>query len=246
MSLYVAELRDFYAKPLGHLVHRLIGSRIRAWWPDVHGESVYGLGYAAPFLDVYRHECARLGALMPARQGVLAWPSDGNYQSLLVHENQLPLPDASVDRLLLVHCLEMSESTHELLREVWRVLTPQGRLLVVAPNRRGIWARFDTTPFGHGRPYSRGQLRRLLTDALFTPINWEHALFVPPANLPMLLQSAMAWERLGAKFWPAFSGAIMVEAQKEIYAPIGGEKARQPAKAVIPISAIPFIGPKGP
>jgi alpha-ketoglutarate-dependent 2,4-dichlorophenoxyacetate dioxygenase len=49
---------------------------------------------------------------------------------------------------------------------------PEGRLLLIVPNRRGIWARLDSTPFGHGRPYSRGQLERLLGDALFTPLEW--------------------------------------------------------------------------
>src|SRR5947207_8712583 len=53
----------------------------------------------------------------------------------------LPLGDAAVDRVLLVHALEMSRDAEALLREAWRVLAPGGRLLAVIPNRRGIWAR---------------------------------------------------------------------------------------------------------
>ena len=41
-----------------------------------------------------------------------------------------------------------------------------GRLLIVVPNRRGVWARSDTTPFGHGRPYSRSQITHLLARGL--------------------------------------------------------------------------------
>ena len=104
----------------------------------------------------------------------------------------LPLADASVDRLLGVHCLEASERVGPLLREMWRVLTPEGRLLLIVPNRRGIWARLDTTPFGHGRPYSRGQLERLLTDALFTPLEWTSALFMPPLDRQWLVRWATA------------------------------------------------------
>ncbi len=128
----------------------------------------------------------------------------------------LPLADASVDRLLAVHCLESSESVRPLLREIWRVLTPEGRLLLVVPNRRGIWARLDTTPFGHGRPYSRGQLERLLTDALFTPLEWASALHMPPIDRQWLVRWATAFERVGARLWPHFAGVIIVEASKEL------------------------------
>ena len=170
MSLDVIELRDFYARPLGSIVRRLLTRRIRARWRSVHGRQVMGLGFAVPYIGAFRGEATRLGALMPANQGALVWPAAGNGHTVMVEEAMLPLPDACVDRLLAVHCLEASERTGALLREMWRVLTPEGRLLLVVPNRRGVWARLDTTPFGHGRPYSRGQLERLLTDALFTPL----------------------------------------------------------------------------
>ena len=98
----------------------------------------------------------------------------------------------------------------------------RGRLVAVVPNRRGLWSRSDTTPFGQGRPYSRGQLERLLSDALFTPLEWSAALYLPPIDRPLLLNSAMAIERMGARLWPAFAGVILVEARKEMMAPAGG------------------------
>ena len=59
-----------------------------------------GLGYAVPYLGMFRGEAARLGALMPASQGAVAWPASGNGHTVMVEEAMLPLPDASVDRLL--------------------------------------------------------------------------------------------------------------------------------------------------
>ena len=82
----------------------------------------------------------------------------------LTDEFALPLADAAVDRVLLVHALEMSHEADALLREVWRVLASGGRLLAVVPNRRGLWARMDTTPFGHGRPCSRSQIVQVLRE----------------------------------------------------------------------------------
>src|SRR6202008_3697705 len=101
-------------------------------------------------------------AFMPAAQGVVKWPSESPALPALVDELELPLTDAGVDRVLLVHALEMAQDAGALLREVWRVLAAGGRLLAVVPNRRGVWARTDATPFGHGRPYSRGQITNLL------------------------------------------------------------------------------------
>ena len=195
----VVGLRDFYNRPLGGVVRRLLTSRIRARWRSVEGAELMGLGFAVPYIGIFRGEASRLGALMPAGQGALAWPPNGKGHVVMVEEAMLPLADASVDRLLAVHCLETSESVRALLREIWRVLTPEGRLLLVVPNRRGIWARLDTTPFGHGRPYSRGQLERLLTDALFTPQEWVSALYMPPIDRQWLVRWSTAFERVGAR-----------------------------------------------
>jgi SAM-dependent methyltransferase len=221
MQLDVADLRDFYATPLGQVVRRLLAHRIRARWRKVGGTTLIGLGYCTPFLGAFRGEAARLGALMPSGQGALVWPSSGAKLTVLTNEDRLPLPDNSVDRLLVAHCLEVAEHVGPLLRELWRVLAPEGRLLIIVPNRRGVWARLDTTPFGYGQPYSRSQIEKLLQQALFTPLERTSALHLPPFDRRVLLRTAMAWERVGGRLWPAFGGVLIVEARKETMAPMG-------------------------
>jgi len=218
MQLDVIDLHEFYSRPLGAVARRLIGRHIRQRWRDVKGMNVFGFGFATPYLAVFRGEASRVGALMPAGQGVMTWPELGPMQTALVDDHGLPLPDASVDRLLIVHGLESSDSIRKLLREAWRVLAQDGRLLLVVPNRRSIWSLFESTPFGHGRPFSRGQLTKLLRDAMFTPLEWQQALFLLPLNWPIGLKWASAWERIGGLLWPAFSGVIIVEAGKQVYA----------------------------
>ena len=223
----VAELRAFYSRPLGHAVRRLLGHRIRARWRNVQGQTVIGLGFAVPYLGTYRDEAARISAFMPASQGALAWPREGNVRCALVDEINLPLPDNSVDRLLVVHCLEGSESTRRMLREMWRILSPDGRLLLIVPNRGSVWARSDKTPFGCGRPYSKSQLENILAEAMFTPEHWSWALHVPPMEHNLILKSIVTIERLGARVWPAIGGIILVEARKELIAPsIQGQSAQ--------------------
>lgn len=229
MHLDVAALRDFYATPLGQIARRILARRIRTQWGAGGGTRIASLGFGTPFLATYRSEADAVAALMPASQGALVWPSSAPVLSTLVEEGDLPLYDNSIDRLLVVHCLEVAEQVTPLLRELWRVLKPEGRLLVVVPNRRGLWAHVDTTPFGYGRPYSRSQLDELLRQSLFTPQNWSTALYLPPFDRGILVRSATAWERVGARACPGFGGVLMVEAIKETMAPVNGKPARAKA-----------------
>lgn len=221
MHVDVTELRDFYATPLGQVVRRLLMPRIRSRWKSVKGETIVGLGFATPYLGSFRRDGARVAALMPAAQGAIVWPKEGGVLSALADEDRLPLGDTSVDKLLAVHCLEGAERVRPLLREMWRVLAPAGSLILIVPNRRGLWARLDTTPFGQGRPYSRRQLTELLEGALFTPVDFTPALFVPPFDHRLVVRSSVAWERLGARLTPGFAGVVIVEARKEMVAIVG-------------------------
>jgi SAM-dependent methyltransferase len=221
MQLDVGELRDFYASAVGQSARRLLAHRIRARWRGLNGATLMGLGFASPYLGSFRGEVKHLGALMPDSQGALVWPHQGLSLSVLVQEDRLPLADGSVDRIIAVHCLEVTERGRQLLREIWRVLSPEGRLMLIVPNRRGVWARLDNTPFGQGRPYSGRQLEALLTEAMFTPIDISGALYMPPLGWRMMLRSGTAWERVGAAVSPAFSGVIIAEATKELVSPIG-------------------------
>ncbi len=221
MSLDVVDLRAFYASPLGEVARRLVGRLIRQRFTSCFGHSVLGVGYATPYLDIFRTEAVRVLAFMPAEQGVVNWPGSGLSASALVDAVAMPLPNGCIDRVLLIHALEIADHPRELLAEIWRVLTPGGRVIIVAPSRAGLWARLDTTPFGHGQPFSRRQLRDLMRETLFSPTHWDEALYVPPFGRQMWLRSAPAFERLGARLSLPGAGVLMVEATKQLYRPVG-------------------------
>lgn len=226
MTIDVIDLRNFYSQRLGIVARRLINRGIHARWPDAQGQRVLGLGYPTPYLGLFREDSERCIAFMPAAQGVLKWPTARPTLATLVDEFSLPLPDAAVDRILMIHALEMSDDPEGLLREVWRVLAPSGRLMAVIPNRRGVWTRTDNTPFGHGRPYSRSQITQLLRQTWFTPASWGEALFMPPVAGGWFLRSAMAWERVGAALSLPFAGVHIVEATKQVYRAIPAHRER--------------------
>lgn len=232
MWMDAVDLRDFYADSLGGVTRRMIRRKIRAIWPDLSGMSVLGLGFPTPYLSAFRGEADRVIAAMPAAQGVLHWPQDDPGLTTLIDECDLPFADMSMDRVLMVHALECAENVRPMMREAWRVLAGGGRLMVVAPNRRGLWSRFERTPFGHGRPYSPSQLSRVLRDNLFTPYSIERALYVPPTRSRMMLSSAPAIEEIGDRWFNSFAGVVIADATKQIYA---GQVEAQPRRAYMPL-----------
>ncbi len=234
----VLQLRDFYATPLGHAARHLIAHRLRHCTRPPADARVMGLGFVSPWLDIYRRRCREVFSFMPARQGIVHWPAGGPSASALVDETALPLTDAAIDLAVVVHGLELAENLSAMLAEIWRVLAPQGHLVVVVPNRRGMWARRDTTPFGHGRPFSRGQLERLLLEASFEPVHMMPALFVPPVPHRVFLHSATMWERAGLALWQGFSGLIVAEAVKRVHA-LRGKAARRFALPALAPAARP-------
>jgi SAM-dependent methyltransferase len=239
MTIDVIDLRDFYSQRLGIVARRLIKRGIHAHWPSMEGQCVVGLGYPTPYLGLFREDSERCIAFMPAGQGVLKWPTARPTLATLVDQFSLPLPDAVVDRVLLVHALEMSDDPESLLREVWRVLSPSGRMMAIVPNRRGIWTRTDTTPFGHGRPYSRTQITQLLRQTWFTPSAWGEALFVPPIKSGWFLRSAAAWERAGAALSLPFAGVHIVEATKQVYRALPAKRQRARLIPALPPVLVP-------
>jgi SAM-dependent methyltransferase len=245
MFIDIVDMRDFYDGRLGQMARLMIGRRVRALWPDLRGLRLMGLGFATPYLRPYLAEAERVAAIMPAPQGVLPWPPEGPNRATLAEEGELPLPDFSVDRVLLIHGLEFSEQTRPLLKEIWRVLAGGGRLIVVVPNRRGIWARLDNTPFGQGSPYTPSQLSHLLREEGFTPERNAAALFVPPTISRFMLRSAPLWEKIGARWFSAFGGVVMVEATKQIYAkPDAARAEKKRRRVLLPMPGTP--SPAGP
>ena len=223
----IVELREFYASPLGNTTRRLISAKLKPRFDSLRDMNVMGLGFASPYLDQIPADAARSLSFMMARQGVIHWPAQGLVKSALVDELDLPLLESTIDLALVVHGLELTNSPLEMLQEIWRVMAPQARLLLIVPNRRGLWASFDSSPFGYGQPFSRTQLGSLLKDAQFSAQSWTYALQIPPISKRAILRGAGAFERLGGWLTPRLSGVIIVEAVKQVYAFSSGKRVRR-------------------
>jgi SAM-dependent methyltransferase len=235
MRTDILDIHAFYERPLGKSVGESLTCHLVERWGDGAGLRIAGFGYAAPLLKPFdRAERALL--LEPEAQGAMHFPPQEKNRAALVEDDRWPLPDASIDRLLIVHGLEEAGDPRRLMREAWRVLTNDGRLIIIAAHRRGLWSIIESTPFAHGRPYLRRQLFQLLMDSLFRPLEWSGALYFPPFDNRALLRLASSWERAGARLWPFLGGVLLIEAAKELAAPVGlvqrgGHRAVRPQYA---------------
>lgn len=242
MRTSAQEIDRFYATPKGWAAKTAIARRLRALWPDARGLDVLGLGFAGPYLEPYRASARRAVAFAPAAQGATPWPAGEGVKvaCTLGDEASTPFLEALFDRVILVHALEEAEAPARLLREVWRITAPQARIVIVAAHRSGLWARAEATPFGHGRPFSKPQLARLLDGAMFESAAWSRALYAPPTGWGTGPRRAAVFEKLGEQVWPAFGGLILVEAVKRIAA-LPSKTAPAPARAALegaPASAL--------
>jgi SAM-dependent methyltransferase len=166
-------------------------------------------------------------------QGVEPWPAAGKNRTLLVDDRRLPFAAGSFDRILLVHALEEADDPAALLLEAVRALAPTGRIILAAAARGGLWARAENTPFGHGRPFTRGQLERLVREAGLEPAAWSQTLYVPPWT--PLLPLADGFEQVGRRIAPNTAGVILLEASRQAYARIrpSGLAQRVPARPAL-------------
>ena len=215
MGIETPSVTQFYASAQGATVRHLVWERLAALWPDLRGQVVLGLGYAGPYLPLWRGTANRC---IDASPGWIGQAAPDRRMACAVAEETLPFADLSVDRVLVVHGLENADNARRLLREVWRVLKDDGRLLVVAPNRVGMWAHSERTPFGQGQPYSPGQVSRLLAASLFSVERRDSALYLPPLRYRVVLRSAALFERAGRQLAPRFAGLTLAEAVKDTYA----------------------------
>jgi SAM-dependent methyltransferase len=229
MRRSIEDLRIFYGEPAGALARRLLARRLEDAWGEASNCDVLGIGYATPWLDAFIG-ARRVVAAMPGGQGVELWPQAGKNRTVLVEEHRLPFPAGSFDRILMVHALEEADDARALMAEAVRALAPAGRIILVAAARGGMWARSENTPFGHGRPFTRRQLERLVREAGLEPTAWSQTLYVPPWG--PLLPLADGLEQIGKHVLPGAAGVILLEATRQAYARArpGGAVATVPVR----------------
>lgn len=135
--------------------------------------------------------------------------------------DELPIASDSVDAVLLPHTLEFSVDPHGVLREVERVLIPEGRVIILGFNPVSLWGLRRLLPGSRSRvPWCGGFL------APFRVCDWlrllgfdveqqENLMFRPPWRRSLSPRFSAA-ERFGSRYLPVFGGGYAIRAVKRV------------------------------
>ncbi|MGD8587447.1 MAG: methyltransferase domain-containing protein [Chromatiales bacterium] len=169
------------------------------------------IGSPDPGLDLLRHSPAKNKLILDQAQCDLSLRADPRY---------LPLATDSVDGVVMHHALDFAVDPHQMLREVERILIPDGKLLIIGFNpwslwgaRRLLYLHGQQPPWtGHFFPLKRVSDWLLLLG--FDLLSVDHLNFRPPLQNHALMQRLAFLEVLGSKAWPLLGGVYVLEAVK--------------------------------
>lgn len=232
MRQSAATLEAFYASRVGRAAAGLIARRVAALWQDCRGDSLLGIGYTLPLMSLWDAHTTISIAALPETIGAPNSLTMAPGRVVRAPEHRLPFADGSFNRILILHGLEEATNPQQLMREAWRLLAPEGRIIVAATNRRSLWSINEAQAFGHGRPWTRSQLIHFLTDSLFQVTASATAVHMPPLDWPVITGAAEIWERVGDIALPGIGGVVLIEAIKRLYAEPGGTAGAAVTQAV--------------
>jgi len=207
---------DFYQTVLGSAVCQIFYDKIKQTWPTLN-EDVLFVGYGLPFATKFGEDAVSSNFFIPIAKHINFSPNIAEDRCIVGDDGYIPIQDNSYKYIVVIHALEHALDPKVFLREVWRVLKPEGRVIFIVPNRRRVWSSVEKTPFGHGNPYSTNQLKTALENRLLIPQKNTTALFLPPSQffaVPRLL-SAAEWVLKG--WLHGMGGVHFIEAKKQVY-----------------------------
>lgn len=236
MHSNIDELNRFYQSKLGKLVANCVEQKINSAFANFDDLNILSFGFASPFINKINQSTNRLANFIPYEIGIQRWPQSGANKTIIGNENNMPFADSCFDRAICIHGIEGAQNPKKLLREFWRIIKDDAEVTFVITNRRSAWAQFDTSPFGHSRPYSKSQISRLLDDSMFEIVEIDRILTFPPFSIGLSKKYAAIWEKVGKKLWPAIGGLLVIRAKKRLFGGVlvGSTKQRtklKPAQA---------------
>lgn len=207
-------LDSWLLSPPGRYVLDWECARIDATVADVFGYNALQLGL--PQFDLLAQN------RIPFRQRIGVPGSRGSVDASC-DLRQLPIAANSIDLVVLPHVLEFYEEPHQILREVERVLIPEGQVVITGFNPFSLWgARRYLPPRSTAFPW-QGQylsLRRIKDWLQLLGFEVERGSFgcyAPPCNTAAWLQRWHFVEGAGSRGWPFAGGVYLVRAIKRVH-----------------------------
>lgn len=223
MRVDVRNISTFYESRLGAVTRARLLSAMKTAAAEAQASSADSLSGADHLLCAGAEAASFAAALnSPARAihvlpPVLDAGEAARHPYAIVDTDRLPFAASLFDGALITHGLEFTGDAPEFVRELWRVLRPEACATFVVPNRLGIWAQSEATPFGFGQPYSHRQLTHLLEHVNFHPVSCHQALYFAPTHKALNLKLAPKLERWGRRL-DRGGGALIMTVRKRVHA----------------------------
>ena len=217
-STEIAHIDRFYHSPNGRLLAHLIRSHLPPLVipKDNHLDDRLTIGFGYPFMCLPSD--LPMPVMIPSEMGALAHGVQGKVTSATIESHHWPLASDCANQIIICHGLEYCYDAEAALAEAHRVLTSAGSLLLLVANRASLWVRDESTPFGHGRPFSKAQITKLLRKTGFEISSVRRCVFLPPMAMRLPFKMAMMTDHIGHYGWGLFGGAMIIEASKLTYA----------------------------
>jgi SAM-dependent methyltransferase len=135
---------------------------------------------------------------------------------------ELPFATGSLDLVVLAHVLEFSPHPHRVLREVERVLVPEGSVVISGFNPFSLWgvrrvvARGGAAMPWNGHFRSTMRIRDWLTLLGFEVQGNGFGCYAPPAGSPRWLERWRFMDRAGARWWPVLGAGYLLHGVKRV------------------------------
>ena len=135
---------------------------------------------------------------------------------------ELPIACGSLDLVLLPHILEFAEHPHQILREVERVLMPEGSLIISGFNPHSLWGLHRTFVRRRGYPWcghfiALSRLKDWLALLGFEVVEGRFAAYAPPFQQKKWLERYDFMETAGDRWWAVSGGVYFLHAIKRVH-----------------------------
>jgi SAM-dependent methyltransferase len=140
---------------------------------------------------------------------------------VLADPHWLPFSENSFDLVVLPHALEFTDEPHQLLREVYRVIRPEGQLLITGFNPLSLFGvkryfgREQTMPW-NGNFISLYRVKDWLALLGFEVSGGRLDAYVPPFHQEKWLRRFEFFEKAGDRWWPIAGGVYFLRATKRV------------------------------
>ena len=210
---------------LHHWLRTPLGQRVYALERKLASEALAQVfGWQLLQIGLWGDDDGLIADARTQRRSVLAWHGDriGSMKSAIrSRTDSLAIASDSVDAVMLPHTLEYEPEPHEILREVGRILSGEGHLVIFgfrpfsSWGMRHLFAR-DGFPPGIERMIGEGRLKDWLKLLGFEIVDAQRYLFTLPWG-SSASSSHSFFERSGKRLWPLFAGGYSLKARKRVY-----------------------------